>query len=490
MDEQPVDVAIIGAGFSGIIAGLTLRDKVKRLAIFDRGSRIGGVWRDTLYPGAACDVPSNLYSIASHPNPDWSHNYASREEIHAYLERLADSHLNDVLQLGIKVNRLRFLKEALVWEVEHSKGVTRARAVIIATGPHSRPREPNFPGLENFRGSWCHSAAWNNDITLSRRNVVVIGAGASAVQIIPAIAPLVGRLTAIQRTTAWVLPRWQRTRPWLLRELYRRVPALQSLDRARVYWLMELAGLGNLGNHPIAALFRFIALAKLRNEVRDHETRRKLTPDYAIGCKRVMVSDDYWPTFNQPHVHLERQSLVSFSSEGPVLADGRVIPADHVIFATGYVVADADGFLPIEGLPGHSIPEDWAKESARAYLGTVIAGYPNLAFLLGPNSGLSHSSVLQTVESQMTYITQWLEALRGCGALNLRADVEQTYNSWLKARFGGTVWAAGCKSWYLDKRGQNTVIYPGLTAEFSRRLAQFDLNDFDIVSARETPVEP
>jgi cation diffusion facilitator CzcD-associated flavoprotein CzcO len=484
MPEPPLDVAIIGAGFSGLAAAIAIGDDGWNYRLIERGSSVGGVWRDTRYPGAACDIPSLLYCLAARPNPGWSSRYASQPEIHAYLQGVAAG-LGDRLLLDTPVSALRWTGDQ--WHLALASGGTMAaRAVVLALGPHSRPRIPDFPGLADFRGRWRHSADWDAGTDKGAPepsgHVLIVGAGASAVQLVPALAGRADMLTVVQRSPAWVLPRGNRARAGWRRRLGAAVPIIDRAERAATYWLLEGVGLGNLGNRAVAAVVRRVALAKLTREVADPRVRAALNPDYALGCKRVMVSDDYWPAFNRRDVQLVRGAVAGFDATGAILADGRHIACDEVVFATGYDVADPVGFLPVAGLPGHALPALWQDGGARAYLGTVAAGFPNLAMLLGPNSGLSHSSAVHVAESQVAYVRQWLRSIAAHGAIAPKATVEAAYNDWLAAQLPGTVWASGCTSWYLDAAGRNAVIYPGLTAGFRRRLARFREADY-VVSA-------
>lgn len=486
-----VGVAIIGAGASGLIAALALKASGRHdFSLFERGAALGGVWRDNVYPGCACDIPANLYSLAARPNPGWTSNFAHQPEILAYLEDVAARDgLSGHIRFGWEVRRLRFDPATAEWVLSSTDGrETRARAVIVATGPQNRPVIPAIPGLDGFKGSWSHSSAWDAEVPLHGRRVAVIGTGASAVQIVPALAPLVAALTVFQRSAAWVLPRGERPTTRFKRRLFARFPMLQALDRRCVYLVMELAGRGNLGSRAIIGLLTRIATSKLAAEVPDARLRAALTPDYPIGCKRIAVSDAYLPAFSIPGVHLETSAIREIAPDAIVTADGRRFEVDHIVFATGFRVADADGYLEIEGTSAHRIPDDWLAHGAQAYLGTVASGFPNLAFLLGPNSGLSHSSALHVVESQMRYLLQWLQAIGSGGALDVKKPVQDHYNAGLQAKLVGTTWAAGCRSWFLDREGRNTTIYPGLTADFRRRLARFRESDFVRVSPASGPM--
>jgi cation diffusion facilitator CzcD-associated flavoprotein CzcO len=476
-------MAIIGAGFSGVIAALTLKERGDDdFLIFERAQRVGGVWRDNAFPGCACDIRSNLYSMTRRPNPDWTSNYAHRAEIMRYIEDIVDQEgLSRHIRFGSLVTELCFDRALRRWIIAvGGQEALHARAVLIATGPQNRPKFPDLNGIDRFTGSWWHSAAWDSAASLRGRRVVVVGSGASAVQIVPNIAGDAAAVTMIQRSAPWILPRGEHKVSSFMRAFYRRFPRLQRLDRGRIYWLMELVGLGNLGHRSIARVLDWIARRKLRREVRDPLTRTALTPDYPLGCKRVMVSDDFLPAFNLPHVNVETTPIRGYREHGVELTDGRLVEADHIVFATGFNVADADGYLSVKGLPGHNLPDDWLRDGATAYLGTVATGFPNLAFMLGPNSGLSHSSVLYVVEAQMRYIVAWLEEIRRAGALDVRPEVQERYNTELQALFAGTVWSSGCRSWYLNRNRRNTAIFPGTSGALLRRL-RFDRADFRTV---------
>ena len=483
------DVGVIGAGFAGLIAGIELLDAGRTsLAIFERAAEVGGVWRDNTYPGCACDIRSHLYSIASHPDPDWTRSYARQPDIWAYLRRVsAESGLRRHIRFGAEVVEARYLDGAACWRLTLAGGgVSHVRSLILATGPLNRAAIPPIPGLERFRGEVMHSSAWKPDIELAGKRVAVVGAGASAVQIVPNIAAHVADLTVFQRSAAWVMPRGDRRITGLERWAYRRVPGAQALVRQGLFWALEGVGLAFFGHRWMNALLRAVALRKLRREVRDPAVRAALTPDYAIGCKRMTVSDDYLRTFNRPNVTLVTEPIVEITEEGVRTAGGRACRLDCIVFATGFVVADPDDYLRVVGSGGRVLTDQWAQEGAQAYLGVSLTGYPNLAMLLGPNSGLSYSSVVHVAESQMRYVLQWLDARDRAGpaaALDMRPQVQDAYNAGLQARLAGTVWASGCRSWYLDRRGRNAVIYPELSHRYRRRLKRFDLQDYVAVQA-------
>lgn len=489
--DPPLDALVVGAGFAGVMAGLELARTGRRFVILERGATVGGVWRDNVYPGCACDIPADLYSIRGRPNPDWRSTYPSQPEILNYVGRVAEeSGLGPRLRFGFDVARLVYDDASGRWTALARDGRrAEARAAVLALGPQSRPKLPEIDGLDRYRGRIVHSARWPGDLELAGRRVGVVGTGASAVQIVPAIAPEVARLTVFQRSAPWILPRGDRAFGRRMRRLRARHPSVQRVSRAWSYWVHELFGLSFVGFGALHAALTAAARLKLRREVPDPALRRRLTPDHALGCKRVMVADDYWPAFTRPNVTLETAPIRRATPEGLETADGTRHALDVLICATGFSVADPDGFLRVEGAGGRVLEEVWRRGGARAYRGTTAPGFPNLLMLLGPNSGLGHSSALLTVESQLRYVLGYLDALDalpGGGALDVREEVEAAWDAELRRRLSRTVWASGCRSWYLDRDGRNAAIFPGLTRAFRRATARFDPEAYRVLPVRET----
>ena len=478
-------VGIIGAGFAGLTAAIQLLGAGRTsLAVFERAGELGGVWRDNVYPGCACDVRSHLYAIASDPNPDWPSSYARQADILAYLKQVAERrHVARRIQFGVDIVEALFLEAAGCWRLtDAGGGVRHVRVLILATGPLNRPSLPAIQGLERFGGRVMHSSAWDSCVNLAGKRVAVVGTGASGVQVIPNIAGQVAKLTVFQRSAPWVMPRGDRRTTRLERWVFRRLPFTQALARGVIYWALEGVGSAFFGNLMLARLLRRVALRKLKREVRDPQLRKRLTPDYALGCKRLTVSDDFLPTFNRENVELVTDPIAEVTQDGIRTRSGADHPLDHIVFATGFVVADPDDLLRVVGRGGRVLPEQWAEEGAQAYRGVTVAGYPNLAMLLGPNSALSYSSVIHVVESQMRYVLGYLDALDAAGpgaALDVKTTVQVAFNADVQARLAGTVWASGCRSWYLDRAGRNAGILPEPGHRYRRRMSRFDAEAYE-----------
>lgn len=472
-------VGIIGAGFAGLIAALRLKNSGREsFAIFERAAEVGGTWRENIYPGCACDIASPLYSIAGEPNAEWRNMYAQQPEILAYLKTVvAKNGLEKHIRFQSDIVEARFMEEWACWALIDRRGNRYVvRVLLLALGPLNRPFIPQIQGMERFKGRTFHSARWDSSFPLEGKKVAVMGTGASAIQVVPAIAPLVKQLTVFQRTPAWVSFRFDQEFSSFTKRLFRNFPLLQKLQREVIYWLNEFFGLGFIGHKVVNRLLGWLALRKLKNEVKDPDIRRKLTPNYTIGCKRILRSDDYYPTFNRSNVSLETSPVEYFTEKGILTRDGIEYSLDAVIFATGFVAADVNLYTKVIGREGRDLVEEWKEKGAEAYLGSTVSGYPNLAFILGPNTGLGHNSVLHMMESQMNYIMQYIEYLEKSGEgsfLELKREVQQAYNERLQEQFKGTVWASGCQSWYMNRNGKNTTLYSRLTYTFRKETKKF-----------------
>lgn len=481
------EVGIIGAGFAGLVAALRLkRDRQDSFVIFERAAEIGGTWRDNVYPGCACDIASPLYSFAHAPKLDWSHAYAPQPEILAYMQGVVDErNLRPHLRLNTDITRAHF--EAGAWTVEDAEGNrTRVRALLLGLGPLNRVHVPAFAGLADFQGRWFHSAEWDPSYDYQGKRVAVIGTGASAIQIVPSLAPQVSELKVMQRTPAWVADRFDHPISETWQKRFERWPRLMWLYREAHFWFNEGMGLGFIGHRRVNRLLDRLARRKLAREVADPDTRRRLTPDYTIGCKRILRSDDYYPTFNQPHVHLISEGIERFEPQGIRTADGTLHELDLVVMATGFHVSDLAIPLTIEGLAKAPLFDALKQSGGDVYKGMTVPGFPNLAFILGPNTGLGHNSVVHMMESQMNYLTQYLQHLRSLPAgqgLDLKSAVLRGYSERLQQQFNGTVWTSGCQSWYLNADGKNNTLYPRLNTHFRRETRRFLPQEYRVVES-------
>ena len=483
-------IAIIGAGFSGLGMAIRLRQAgIDDFEILERSTDLGGTWRDNSYPGCAVDVQSHLYSYSFAPNPDWSQVYSPQEEIWAYIRRCADQH-------GV-TSRIRFDHEVTgaVWDearqrwlIETTAGDLEAQFLISGMGPLSHPTLPAIPGLDSFGGACFHSARWDHAHDLAGERVAVIGTGCSAAQLIPEIQPRVKRLLVFQRTPAWTFPRLNRRITRLERSLYRRLPGLQKAARARQYLYRESIAFGLQRPVRMRALEALMRL-RLRRHVPDPVLRAKLTPTYRIGCKRIVVSDDYHRALTRPNVEVVTTGIREVRPASIVTEDGAEHAVDTIILATGFnIMQVAD---PLRGSDGQALTERWATRR-EAYLGTTVAGYPNYFMLVGPNTASGHTSVLLYVEAQIDYIVQCIRHLErhGLTSLDVRPELQAEFNRRLRKKLNGTIWTAGgCQSWYLDADGGTSAIWPGYTWQFRRALQSFDPRAYRL-SAGKSPSLP
>ena len=477
-------VVVVGSGFSGLGVAIGLRRRgFEDFVVLERAGDIGGTWRDNTYPGCACDVPSRLYSYSFAPNPEWSESFSPQPEIRAYLRRCAERFgVLPHVRLGQEVTSLEWDDDAAHWHVRTPTTAMTADVVVAGVGALSEPSVPALPGLERFEGTVFHSATWDHEHDLRGRRVAVVGTGASAIQFVPQIQPLVERLTLFQRTPPWVLPRRNRRYGRLERLCYRRLPFLQYLARAAIYLGHETFVLGFTRSRGLMRLGRRAAVAHLRRQVPDPALREKLTPDYVLGCKRVLLSDDYYPSLTQSNVEVVTAGIGEVTAGGVVTADGVEHEVDTIIFGTGFHVTDFPAARRIRGRHGRVLADAW-RQGVEAYLGTTVAGFPNLFLMTGPNTGLGHSSMVYMIESQTAYVLDAIGQMerRGAAVVEVRPEVQARFNAELAGRSEGTVWTGGgCRSWYLDERGRNTTLWPGFTFEFRRRTRRFDTESYEL----------
>jgi cation diffusion facilitator CzcD-associated flavoprotein CzcO len=484
-----VRVAIIGAGLGGIGAAIRLRQAgVTDVVILERAAAVGGTWRDNTYPGCACDVPSHLYSFSFAPNPDWSHSFSRQPEIWRYVEDVTDRYgLRDHLAFGAEVIRADWEAGPARWRLRTSRGELTADVLICAAGPLSEPSLPDVPGLADFRGEVFHSSRWNHDYSLEGKRVAVVGTGASAIQIVPRIQPEVKRLVLFQRTPAWIVPRRDRRITGFEKRLYRQVPAVQRLARLGIYISRE-SMVGGFTKHPaMLKAAQRMALRHLTRSVPDPGLRAKLTPDYVMGCKRILISSDFYPALRRPNVQVVASGLAKVDGNTLTAKDGTSCEVDAIILATGFHAVDAPIAGRLFGADGISLAEAWAGDM-RALRGTTIAGFPNLCMVVGPNTGLGHNSMIYMIESQLNYIVDYLATLdrTGGAALDTRPAAQQAWCDDIERRMGATVWTTGgCVSWYLNAAGRNPTLWPGTTIGFRRATRQLDPAEYQLIPQRQ-----
>ncbi|GAC1444240.1 MAG: NAD(P)/FAD-dependent oxidoreductase [Mycobacteriales bacterium] len=489
---EHVRVAIVGSGFAGLGAAIRLRQEgFEDLVVLERADDLGGTWRDNTYPGCACDVQSHLYSYSFAPNPDWSRLYSGAGEIHDYLQRVAtDWGIRPFLRYGAELLDASWDPAAQRWRLTTARGSLTADVLVSGTGPLSDPLIPDLPGLEAFTGVAFHSARWDHEHDLTGRRVAVVGTGASAIQFVPVVAEQAGSLTVFQRTPPWLLPRLDRSVKAKVQARYRKDPARQRRIRTAIYWLRELNLLAFIGHGRVSRLVERIARWHLQTSVPDPVLRAKLTPSYAVGCKRILLSDDYYPALVRPNVEVVTAPVVSVRSYGVVDAEGREHEVDTIIFGTGFHVTDQPIAARVHGRDGRLLADVWGP-SPQAYLGTTVPGFPNLFLLLGPNTVLGHTSVVYMIEAQLDYVIDALRTMdaRGAASVDVKQRVVEVFNDGVQAALDKTVWnAGGCSSWYLDAAGRNSSLWPTYTFRFKKATARFDPESYVLTRRADAPV--
>lgn len=475
---QDTDIAIVGAGFGGLGAAIQLdRHGFQDYVVLERSGDVGGTWSANTYPGCQCDVPSNLYSFSFARKPDWTHSYPEQPQILDYLHDCAERFgVMPKVRLNCEMLDAEWIPDERRWRIETSDGDLSARVLIAAPGLLSEPRIPDIPGIDRFEGNTFHSARWDHSDDLTGKRVAVMGTGASAIQIVPRIQPQVEQLYVLQRTPPWILAHNDREIGPGLKRVYKRFPPAQRLSREGVYWARELLCAGFVAFPPLLKFTELVAKLHIRQQVKDADLRRKVTPGYALGCKRILLSDDWYPALQEPNTELVTSGVREVRERSIVFADGSEREVDTIVFATGFSPTDPPIARRIRRRGGGSLAESWSG-SMRAYLGSTVAGFPNLFFLWGPNTNLAHSSVVFMAESQLNYVVGALESMRreGAGAVEVRGDVQDAWNEDVQEKLQKTVWnTGGCASWYMDRNGDNPIMWPGFTFSFRRMTRRFE----------------
>jgi len=477
-------IAIVGAGFAGLGAAIRLRQEgIDDFVVFEKNGDVGGTWWDNSYPGCRCDVPSHLYSFSFALNPEWTNTYSPQPEIWAYLRHTAERFgVLPHIRLNTAVTDAAWDSVDGRWRIETTDGVHTADVLIGGNGALSEPSTPDIPGLDRFQGKAFHSARWDVNEQVAGKRVAVIGTGASAIQIVPSIQPEVAQLHVFQRTPPWVPPHSARPITDIERTIYKRVPAAQRAVRALVYWTRELLAFGMTRNPRLLKPVRRVAIRHLHDQVKDPTLRRKLTPTYTPGCKRLLPSNDYYPALTKDNVEVVTEAITEVKEHTIVTVDGTEREIDVLVLATGFHVTDNPMMERIRGRDGRSLLEQWRTSGAQAYLGTTVPNFPNLFLLAGPNTGIGHTSLVFMIEAQIEYVMGALRAMdaRHVATVEIREQPFVAYNNEVQAKMQRTVWnTGGCASWYLADQGPNTTLWPDLTWKFRQRTRRFDAQHYE-----------
>ncbi|HVY14695.1 MAG TPA: NAD(P)/FAD-dependent oxidoreductase [Rhodopila sp.] len=471
---NPLGVAIIGAGFGGIGMAIRLKQQGRTdFLVFEQADDIGGTWRDNHYPGCACDIPASLYSFSFATNGRWSRRYPTQPEILAYLRACVDRFgVRSHLRLGLGLVAARFDAGTGLWQLSLTDGsAAAARALVVSVGQLHTPFVPDLPNLESFAGPRFHSACWDHAVDLGGKRVAVIGSGASAVQFVPRIAEQAASVTVYQRTAPWILPKRDPVNGLLKRSVMARCAPARRLARAWTFLAHDWRAVGFVWAPWLLTAVERRARSFAKRELANGDVRTAVTPDYRIGCKRILLSNDFLAALNRPTVAVVTDPIASVSPTSVVTADGSARPADVLVFATGFRASQPLSGVCIIGPSGQSLADAW-RDGMAARLGVAVAGFPNLFLLGGPNTSLGHNSVVFMLEAQIGHILRCLRRLGGHRALDVRPEAQARFLAWLDRRMRRTVWLSGCRSWYLDRSGRNTTLWPGFAAGYWLRMRQ------------------
>lgn len=486
-DGHETSVVIVGTGFSGLGTAIRLKQAGIDFIVLEKDEDLGGTWRDNTYPGCACDVPSLMYSFSFEQNPNWSRMFAEQQEISDYLQYCADKYgVRRHIRYGAEFTGAEWDERTHTWRVFTADGTEYVGQVLVSgVGALHIPNHPELSGMDRFEGEVFHSAQWNHDFDLEGKRVAVVGTGASAIQFVPQIAKKVSRLHLFQRTPPWIQPKPDRPIPERLQRWFRRVPPLQRAVRALIYWTLEMRSVAVIQQPKLQRISEKLAKRYIRKTVKDPQVREAVTPDYSMGCKRILLSSDYYPALNKPNVDLRTSGVAEVREHSVVTGEGEEYPVDAIIHGTGFHVTDAFEHLSIVGRDGRKLQDAW-KDGMEAHLGITVSGFPNLFFLLGPNTGLGHNSVVFMIESQINYVLSCVRPLvRGdIDQLDVRQSAQDRFNREIQDELGESVWSTGgCQSWYLDANGVNRTVWPGFSWKYWLRTRRADPADYEIEAA-------
>jgi cation diffusion facilitator CzcD-associated flavoprotein CzcO len=490
-----VRALIIGSGFSGLGMAIALQKRGVDFVILEKADDVGGTWRDNSYPGAACDVPSHLYSFSFEPNPGWKHLFSFQAEILDYLRGIAEKHgLRRHIRFGAWVDRANWDDGEYRWHVFTDSGQEYvAQFLISGAGPLHIPFLPDIEGLDDFSGEAFHTAQWEHGVDLAGKRVAVIGTGASAIQLVSQIVGQVAELQLYQRTPPWVFPRPNFGIPERLRRTFTYVPGVRAAVRTCIYWFLEATAYAMTRRPALLRGYEVLAKWNIRRAIADKELRRKLTPDYRAGCKRILYSASYYPAVADPKTQLVTDRIARITPRGIVTADGTERDVDVIIFATGFHVTDSYTYLDIKGPGGDGLVDRWNREGVQAHLGITVADMPNLFLLMGPNTALGHTSVVFMIESQIRYIADAIAAVdkRRAQALAPRRSAQNRFNEKLQRELSGSVWNnGGCSSWYHDEHGSNRTLWSGFTWQYRLATRAVKPSEYEFLGESRAAPQP
>jgi len=495
LEKAAHEIAIIGAGFAGVGAGIRLKMQGDSdFIIFERAAEVGGTWRDNTYPGCGCDIPSLLYSYSFEPKADWKWAFSRQAQILEYLKDCVKKYaIRPKIRFNTDISAVEFDEQQGFWRIEAKDGYqTTARMIVSAAGPFNAPFIPNIKGKETFEGETFHSLNWNHDYGLKGKKVAVIGTGASAIQFIPEIAPQVEKLTVYQRTPPWIMPKMDKEFTPKAKERFTKHPWYQRFWREFIYWFLEYRGKSNSGDLKMRAKRKKLSIGHLEASVSDPILKKKLTPDYEIGCKRILISDNYYPTLQRENVELIAGSASEICPRGIIDKEGNITEVDAIIYGTGFYTTKFADIFTVKGKGGRNLFEEWNKKGGEAYYGMAVNGFPNFMFMVGPNSGLGHNSIIHMMESQINYILSYVKQLRKTKKSNtyfeVKQEVQDQFNEDIQKKLADMVWSSGgCKSYYLQNMdGKNTSIWPGSTATYRQQTKKMKRKDYEVITPSVT----
>jgi cation diffusion facilitator CzcD-associated flavoprotein CzcO len=480
---------IIGSGFSGLGMAIALQKQgfgFEDFVILEKADDIGGTWRDNTYPGCACDIPSHMYSFSFEPKPDWTHMWSLQPEIFDYLKGVAEKYgLRRYIRFNSRVERATWDDAEMRWHVFTADGQEYvAQFLVSGAGALHIPLIPEIERADEFAGVSFHSAQWDHSVDITGKRVAVIGTGASAIQLVPEIVKDVAELQVYQRTPPWVMPRPNNALPEWVRRAFTEVPGTRAAMRVAIYWLHEVVGFGMTKQPELLRIGALLGKWNIRRSVKDKALRRKLTPDYRAGCKRILNSDTYYRGIANPKTQVITERITRMTRDGIVTADGVEHPVDVVVFATGFHVTDSYSYVDVTGPGGEDLVDRWNREGVEAHRGVAVADMPNLFFLLGPNTGLGHNSVVFMIEAQIRYVAQAIAAVDRSGAQAVAPTraAQDAFNGDLQDGLAKTVWnTGGCRSWYLDSHGVNRVLWSGMTWQYWLATRRFKRSEYRFI---------